>query len=107
MTKHELLSNDEVRTLVFRVQCFFNRSLFVFRISSFLLLSILAPALQAADNISVLGSKPRWNVLEHYQRTITHDEFARLVNNVYATHGFAPDLIEIKDDTARILINRD
>jgi len=107
MTKHELLSNDEVRTLGFRVQCFFNRSLFVFRISSFLLLSILAPALQAADNISVLGSKPRWNVLEHYQRTITHDEFARLVHDVYCTHGFAPDLITIGDQSARILINRE
>ena len=64
-------------------------------------------ALHAADNISVLGSQPRWDVLEHYQQTITHDEFAHLINDVYCTHGFAPDLIEIKDDTARILMNRD
>jgi N-acetylmuramoyl-L-alanine amidase len=64
-------------------------------------------ALHAADNISVLGSKPRWDVLEHYQQTITHDEFAHLINDVYGTHWFAPDLIEIKDDTARILLNRD
>jgi len=64
-------------------------------------------ALHAADNIGVLGSKPRWDVLEHYQQTITHDEFAHLINDVYGTHGFAPDLIEIKDDTARILMNRD
>jgi N-acetylmuramoyl-L-alanine amidase len=64
-------------------------------------------ALHAADNVSVLGSKPRWDVLEHYQQTITRDEFAHLINDVYGTHGFAPDLIEIKDDTARILINRD
>src|SRR6266404_614267 len=54
-----------------------------------------------ADNISVLGSKPRWSVLEHYQETITHDEFADLINDVYCTHGFAPDLVEINEKTAR------
>ena len=64
-------------------------------------------AFQAADKISVLGSQPRWDVLEHYQQTITHDEFAHLINDVYCTHGFASDLIEIKDDMARILMNRD
>lgn len=74
--------------------------------SLFLLLAI-ASALPAADNISVLGSKPRWNVLENYQRTITHDEFSRLVYNVYCTHGFAPDLIQIDGKTARILTDRD
>jgi hypothetical protein len=67
----------------------------------------LAVGLQAAENIIVLGNKPRWDVLEHYQQTITRDEFAHLINDVYGTHGFAPDLIEIKDDTARILMNRD
>jgi hypothetical protein len=76
------------------------------RSSSFLFTAIFAASLPAADNISVLGNKPRWDVLEHYQQTITHDEFAHLINDVYGTHGFAPDLIEIKDDTARILMNR-
>src|SRR5215469_4162397 len=75
-------------------------------VSSFIFL--LCPlALHAADNISVLGNKPQWDVLEHYQQTITRDEFAHLINDVYGTHGFAPDLIEIKDDTARIIMNRD
>src|SRR5437764_8133059 len=78
----------------------------VIRHLSFLLL-VFAPALYAADNISVLGSKPRWGVLENYQETITHDEFAHLINDVYCTHGFAPDLVEISDKTARILMNRD
>jgi N-acetylmuramoyl-L-alanine amidase len=77
------------------------------RASSFLFAAIVATGLRAEDNISVLGSKPRWDVLDHYQQTITHDEFAHLINDVYCTHGFAPDLIEIHDDTARILINRD
>src|SRR4029077_1576829 len=76
------------------------------RSSSFLSTALFATSLQAADNISVLGNKPRWDVLEHYQQTITRDEFAHLINDVYGTHGCAPDLIEIKDDSARILMNR-
>jgi hypothetical protein len=77
------------------------------RHSSFLLL-LFPLALQAtADNISILGSKPRWSVLENYQETITHDEFAHLINDVYCTHGFAPDLVEINEKTARVLMNRE
>ncbi len=79
----------------------------VIRASAFLFTAIFAEGLQATDNISVLGNKPRWDVLEHYQQTITRDEFAHLINDVYCTHGFAADLIEIKDDTAQILMNRD
>src|SRR4029434_6595782 len=74
--------------------------------SSFVLL-LFTPALQAADNLGVLGSKPKWGVLEHYQETITQDEFSQLIQNVYFTHGFAPDLIEVNTDTARILTNRE
>jgi N-acetylmuramoyl-L-alanine amidase len=79
----------------------------VIRASGLLFTAIFAAGLQAADNINVLGNKPRWDVLEHYQQTITRDEFAHLINDVYGTHGFASDLIEIKDDSARILVNRD
>jgi hypothetical protein len=68
---------------------------------------LFPPALRAADNISVLGSKPKWNVLEHYQETITRDEFAYLINDVYCTHGLAADLIKINEKTARILMNRE
>jgi N-acetylmuramoyl-L-alanine amidase len=77
------------------------------RTLSFLLTAIFAAGLQAAENLNVLGNKPRWSVLEHYQQTITRDEFEHLVNDVYGTHGFASDLIEIKGDRARILMNRD
>ena len=79
----------------------------VVQASLFLFTAIFAAGLQAAENISVLGNTPRWDVLEHYQQTITGDEFAHLINDVYGTQGFAPDLIEIKDDAARILMNRD
>jgi N-acetylmuramoyl-L-alanine amidase len=79
----------------------------VIQTSLLLFTTIFTAGLQAAENNSVLGNKPRWEVLENYQQTITHDEFVHLINDVYCTHGFAPDLIEIKDDTARILMNRD
>jgi hypothetical protein len=75
-------------------------------IPSFVLLFV-TPALQAADYIGVLGNKPKWSVLEHYQETITRDEFTRLIQNIYCTHGLVPDLIEVNTDTARILTNRD
>ena len=78
----------------------------IIRHLSFLLL-LFPLAVHAAENISVLGNKPRWDVLERYQQTITRDEFAHLINDVYCTHGFAPDLIEMNDNTARILMNRD
>jgi N-acetylmuramoyl-L-alanine amidase len=74
--------------------------------SSFVLL-LFTPALQAANNLGVLGSKPKWGVLEQYQETITHDEFNQLIQNVYCTHGLAPDLIEVNTDAARILTNRE
>jgi len=77
--------------------------------SSFLLvfLPIFPVGTRAADNLGVLGDHPRWSVLEKYQQTITHDEFSRLIQNVYCTHGFAPDLIEINEKTARLLMNRE
>ncbi|MGC2354289.1 MAG: hypothetical protein WA496_12900 [Candidatus Udaeobacter sp.] len=74
-------------------------------LTSCLLLLTLADL--SAGNTSVLGSKPKWSVLENYQQTITHDEFAHLIKDVYCTHGFAPDLIEINEKTARTLINRE
>ena len=77
--------------------------------SSFLLvfLPIFPGGTRAADNLGVLGDHPRWAVLEKYQKTITHDEFSRLIQNVYCTHGFASDLIEINEKTARLLMNRE
>ncbi|HEV8618844.1 MAG TPA: hypothetical protein VGQ70_05055 [Candidatus Udaeobacter sp.] len=84
-------------------------SSFIIRISSFFVISLfLSPAAsQAADNLGILGAHPKWAVLEKYQETITHDEFTRLIQDVYCTHGFAPDLIEINEKTARILMNRE
>jgi hypothetical protein len=60
----------------------------------------------AAANISPLATKPRWQTLERCQETITHDEFTRLLQNVYATRGYG-DLIEVGADSARIRKDRD
>jgi N-acetylmuramoyl-L-alanine amidase len=71
-----------------------------------LFLAIFPSVSYTADNLGVLGSHPQWKVLEKYQETITHDDFAQLIQNVYCTHGIAPDLIAISDSSARILTNR-
>src|SRR6266550_3272098 len=109
MTNDELIPNAEVRTSLRLYSGFVILSSLVIRASSFLLVGlwICAPSAFAADNLGVLGARPRWSVLEHYQETITHDEFAHSIYDVYCTHGFAPDLIEINTDTARILTNRE
>ncbi len=101
-------TNDEARVVPFRHSRFVILSSFVIRAFSFLvvLLSIFPAASRAGDNLGILGANPRWNVLEKYQGTITHDEFSRLTQDVYCTHGFAPDLIQINEKTARILMNR-
>jgi N-acetylmuramoyl-L-alanine amidase len=70
------------------------------------ILSLLPAVAGAADNLGVLGAHPRWEVLEKYQDTITHDEFAHLIRDAYCTQGFADDLIKIDNDSARILKNR-
>src|SRR5207248_8587065 len=82
---------------------------FGFRISSFLLLVLLLliGSTAVAENIGILGSKPKWDVLEHYQGTITHDEFAHLINDVYCTHGVPDDLIRVDKDSAQIVTDKD
>ena len=102
-------TNDEARRVTFRRSSLVILSFFVIRASSFLVvfLSIFPPASRAGDNLGILGANPRWNVLEKYQGTITHDEFSRLIQDVYCTHGFAPDLIQINEKTARVLMNRE
>ena len=53
-----------------------------------LALAAMALALPArADHLSPLAPKPDWDSLEPYQKTITREEFTRLVNNVYSIDG--------------------
>ncbi|MFN2541489.1 MAG: hypothetical protein ABR514_04880 [Chthoniobacterales bacterium] len=106
MTEPEGRTNDEAGTVKLRHSCFGFPSFFVIWISSFLL-PLFPIALRAADNLTILAAKPKWSVLENYQETITHDEFARLIQDVYCTHGFTEDVLKIDNASARILKNRD
>ncbi len=98
MTNDEGSPNAEARRVALR------HSIFVI-LSSFLLI-FSAPS-HAAANLGILGAHPKWDILENYQETITHDEFSQLIRGVYCTHGFAPDLIDINEKTARVLMNRE
>jgi hypothetical protein len=61
------------------------------------------PPTESAANLSTLGDEPDWSALEKYQATITHNEFVHLIEKVYVTYGFNPELIKIEPDKARIL----
>ncbi len=65
------------------------------------------PPNEVATNLSTLGRKPDWSELEKYQATITHDEFAHLLHDVYGPRGVPAELIEVKPDEARILENKE
>src|SRR5436305_10522491 len=103
MTKPESMTNEKWRSV------FFRHSGFVIRASSFVFLCwwTLTGLSAAADNLGVLGSKPKWDVLENYQGAITHDEFAHLINDVYCTHGVPDDLIRVDKDSAQIVTDKD
>jgi N-acetylmuramoyl-L-alanine amidase len=75
-------------------------------LSGLLLLALTLPA--PASLLSPLGHEPDWSNLNGYQRTITHDEFARLVNNVYSVDGgfwnfatLGPDKVTLYSDATK------
>ncbi|MDQ6626540.1 MAG: N-acetylmuramoyl-L-alanine amidase, partial [Verrucomicrobiota bacterium] len=70
-------------------------------------LCLLAGQALAAPNISPLGNTPDWKAFERYQETITHDEFERLLREVYCPRGVAPELIDVRPGEVRFLIDRD
>lgn len=80
-------------------------SLLVRRLLFLLIAAGVAARILCGANISPLAPKPRWQTLERYQDTITHDRFTQLLQNVYATRGY-DDLIGIGDDSARICEDR-
>ena len=53
-----------------------------------------------------LADPPQWKLLEKYQRTITHDDFERLVREVYCSHGISDDFLRIERDFACILMDQ-
>ena len=95
-----LLNFGFVSDLLLQTSGFIRRALF-------LLLLAAGSTFAAEKNIGILGSEPKWDVLEHYQRTITRDEFAHLINDVYCTHGIPDDLIKIDNESAQIVTERE
>ena len=55
-----------------------------------------------AAKLSPLAEAPNWSQLDKFQKTITREEFTRLLNNVYAPNSAATDFISITPSGARI-----
>lgn len=55
---------------------------------------------QAAEHLSVLAPAPDWSLLKPFQNTITHDDFLRLLNTVYAPDGAWKGCIDINRNSA-------
>ncbi|MEI9998444.1 MAG: hypothetical protein WDO13_04425 [Verrucomicrobiota bacterium] len=66
-----------------------------------LLLVGLALPMRAA-NLSPLAPTPDWSALDAYQRTITREEFTRLINQVYSIDGAFWAYCDINDERAII-----
>ncbi len=69
---------------------------------------LYSPTATAIDHLSnPLADPPKWKLLEKYQATITHDDFERLLRDVYCSHGVSEDFIRVDRDFACILMDRD
>ena len=55
-----------------------------------------------AQELSPLAKPPDWSRLEMFQETITHDDFVKLLNDVYAPEGAWQSTIKVTDDSALI-----
>jgi hypothetical protein len=74
----------------------------------FVLSLLLCVAARAADHLSnPLADSPNWKTFSKFQQTITHDEFERLLRQVYCTHGISEDFIRVDSKFACILTDRD
>jgi hypothetical protein len=55
-----------------------------------------------AQRLSALAPAPDWSQLEAFQETITHDEFVRMLDRVYAPNGAVKGVIDVQPDAAVI-----
>jgi len=82
----------------------------IFRLGAsplFLILFLCARCF-AADHLSnPLADSPNWKALAQFQETITHEEFERLLREVYCSHGIGEELIRVDPTAACILTDRD
>ena len=73
----------------------------------FLLAFLLVfPPARGEENLSPLAQAPDWTALERYQETITHDQFAWLLQNVYCTRGVSEALIRVEPTSVNILTDK-
>src|SRR5438876_903885 len=64
--------------------------------------SCALPFCAGAQRLSALGEKPDWTRLEAFQETITREDFARLLDTVYAPGGAARGMVDVEEDAAVI-----
>jgi hypothetical protein len=81
----------------------------IFRYPLFLslFLSLYSPVFAAEHVSNPLADSPNWKSLTKFQKTITHDEFERLLRGVYCTHGISEEFVRVDADSACILLDRD
>jgi N-acetylmuramoyl-L-alanine amidase len=105
MTNDEPMTKFKIRNAEIRHSDFELRSSFVIRHSSFFFacFAFVAFCSAQAQHISPLGTKPDWSRLEAFQETITHDEFVKLLDSVYAPNGTAKEFIQVEADHAEIV----
>lgn len=66
------------------------------------LASAALPFSATAQRLSALGERPDWTRLEAFQETITREDFARLLETVYAPGGAARGMVDVGEDVAVI-----
>jgi hypothetical protein len=62
--------------------------------------SLLGPCL--SDPVTPLSLQPDWSQIQKFQKTITHDQFVRLLETVYAPNHAADQWIKVEPDHAEI-----
>ncbi len=68
-----------------------------------LLFLLLAASSSPAQRLSPLAPRPDWGSLDKYQRTITRDEFARLLTQVFAPNGAWQGWFDIGPDHVNVV----
>jgi hypothetical protein len=63
---------------------------------------LLVVTTSQAQRLSALAPPPDWSELEAFQETMTHDDFVRLLDHVYAPAGAAKGVIDVQSDAAVI-----
>ena len=66
---------------------------------------MFTPFASFSQRVTPLSQPPNWEQLNQFQETITHDEFAKLLESAYAPNGAASQWIKVDSDKAVIQEN--